>query len=205
MTPLATGVCFGAPPAASATPPMASRAMNAPTATLPFRTLRRLVAPSAPSSVMLAPQVEGAHGVAPSLLRERPLAERLHYRPLDQTLRDIDFVGIQTHRPSDRPNLRRRGCDGAFDVLALEGILDDLGAIGHRRNTAEHHATVGPGGATRGEGHRDRRQGEVVDLAVLELRPAHLDPRGRRGNEHLGQHFVRFEDVLAQDIFAWPD
>src|SRR5262249_20555790 len=55
MTPLALAVCFGAAPAASATPPMASSAMNAPTATPPFRTLRRVAVPSCPLSVMRPP------------------------------------------------------------------------------------------------------------------------------------------------------
>src|SRR5215831_1523071 len=55
MTPLALAVCFGEAPAASATPPMASSAMNAPTATPPFRTLRRVAVPSCPLSVMRPP------------------------------------------------------------------------------------------------------------------------------------------------------
>src|SRR5882762_10316469 len=52
MTPLDSGVGLGEPPAARLTPPMASNAMNAPTAAVaPFRTLRR-VAPPSPAGVV---------------------------------------------------------------------------------------------------------------------------------------------------------
>src|SRR5260370_41678092 len=51
MTPLDSGVALGDPPAARLTPPIASNAMNAPTAAVaPFRTLRR-VAPPSPAGV----------------------------------------------------------------------------------------------------------------------------------------------------------
>src|ERR1700694_3961876 len=49
MTPLANGVGLGEAPAARLIPPMASNAINAPTAAVaPFRTLRR-VAPESPA------------------------------------------------------------------------------------------------------------------------------------------------------------
>src|SRR5260370_30537587 len=52
MTPLDSGVGLGDPPAARLTPPIASSAMNAPTAAVaPFRTLRR-VAPPSPAGVV---------------------------------------------------------------------------------------------------------------------------------------------------------
>src|SRR5438552_9891684 len=52
MTPLDSGVSLGEPPAARLTPPMASKATNAPTAAVaPFRTLRR-VAPPSPGGVV---------------------------------------------------------------------------------------------------------------------------------------------------------
>src|SRR5260370_24062501 len=52
MTPLDSGVALGDPPAARLTPPIASSAMNAPTAAVaPFRTLRR-VAPPSPAGVV---------------------------------------------------------------------------------------------------------------------------------------------------------
>src|SRR5438477_10284810 len=47
MTPLDSGVGLGDPPAARLTPPIASNAMNAPTAAVaPFRTVRRVAPPS---------------------------------------------------------------------------------------------------------------------------------------------------------------
>src|SRR6267378_4041589 len=54
MTPLDSGVGLGEPPAARLTPPMASNAMNAPTAAVaPFRTLRRDAPPSPGGGVPL--------------------------------------------------------------------------------------------------------------------------------------------------------
>src|SRR5713226_7521741 len=54
MTPLDSGVGLGDPPAARLTPPIASSAMNAPTAAVaPFRTLRRVAPPSPGGGVPL--------------------------------------------------------------------------------------------------------------------------------------------------------
>src|SRR5919202_5291126 len=51
MTPFASEVDFGDAPAARLTPPMASNAMNAPTAAAPpFNTLRRVAPPSPPAA-----------------------------------------------------------------------------------------------------------------------------------------------------------
>src|SRR6266849_5760315 len=57
MTPLDSGVDLGEPPAARLTPPMASNAMNVPTAAVaPFRTFRR-VAPPSPAGVVRLPSM----------------------------------------------------------------------------------------------------------------------------------------------------
>src|SRR5262245_28507527 len=70
MTPFATAVVFGALPAARLTPPIASSAMNAPTAAVaPFSTVRRVAAPS-------------VAGVAP-LLAIGPHIPPLHSPPRD--------------------------------------------------------------------------------------------------------------------------
>src|SRR5437016_2696490 len=58
------------------------------------------------------------------------LPERLEYRSFDQALGDVDFVRIQAHRPRHGANLGRCLLGGRLDVLALQGILDHLRAVG---------------------------------------------------------------------------
>src|SRR6266851_10405874 len=57
------------------------------------------------------------------------LAERLEYRSLDQALGDIDFVRIEAHRSRHRANLCRGLLGGRLDVLAFQGVLDDLRTV----------------------------------------------------------------------------
>src|SRR2546428_6615052 len=84
------------------------------------------------------------------------LTERLEYRSFDQALRDIDFVRIQAHRPRHRPNLGRGLLGGRLDVLAFQGVLDNLGAVGQRRYATERNPTVLPIGAIQRKYRRDR-------------------------------------------------
>src|SRR5215831_3512942 len=102
-------------------------------------------------------------------------AECLEDSALDQALRNIDLVGVETHRSGDGADLRGGLLDGLLDVLALQSILYHLSTVRHRRHSAEGDATVLPVAArVDGERRGDRHQGKVVDLAVLELRPGHL-------------------------------
>jgi len=61
--------------------------------------------------------------------------------------------------------------DGGFDVLAFELVFDAGGAIGDGSDTAQDDAAVLPEVVLDGEGGGDGDDGEVIDLAVLELRP----------------------------------
>src|SRR3979411_1196641 len=81
ITPLERGGAFGVPPAARLPPPMASKAMNAPTAAVaPFRTSRR-VAPLSPAGV--APLVTIGLRFPPS-----PASTTSNHHTLDQCPKD---------------------------------------------------------------------------------------------------------------------
>src|SRR5206468_8739558 len=101
-------------------------------------------------------------GRRPDLL----LAQRLEDRPLDETRCEVHLVRVQTHRTRDGPDL----CSGLFhrclDVLALEEVLDDLGAVRDGRHTTEGDASVLPVATRDREDGGDRYEREVVDLTV---------------------------------------
>src|SRR5437763_4102436 len=102
MTPLASDVDFGEPPAARLTPPMASNAMNAPTAAVaPFRTFRRVAPPSAAGVVpsltirswcppLASPA--GDHDPFDQYPEDGQAAQRQHVRA-DSGWQDTGFVG----------------------------------------------------------------------------------------------------------------
>src|SRR5438067_6208398 len=134
----------------------------------------------------------------------RTLAERLEDRSLDQALGDIDLVRVETHRPRHRTNLGSRLLDRRLDVFALQGVFDHLRAIWHGRYATERDAAVLPVGAVQREHGYNRYHGEIVHLAILQLRPGHLRACRRRGNEDLGQHLVGLEDVLGEHVLTRP-
>src|SRR5688572_21768670 len=57
------------------------------------------------------------------------LAQCLEDRPLDETLREVHLVRVEAHRTRDAPDLSGGLLDRRLDVLALQEVLDDLGAV----------------------------------------------------------------------------
>src|SRR6266516_3554628 len=144
------------------------------------------------------------HGAATTWSPPRSLlAQRVEDRSLDETLREVHLVGVQAHRARDGPDLRGGLIRGRLDVLALEEVLDDLGAVRNGRDATERDPPVLPVATRDGEHGGDRDEREVVDLAILELRPSELGAAGRIRNGHVGHEFIRLEDVLAEHVHTW--
>src|SRR5262249_9225064 len=55
------------------------------------------------------------------------------------------------------------------------------------------------------EGYGNGDDGEVVDLAVLELRPRHARPSSGRGYGNLHHQLVGLQNILPEDVLARPN
>src|SRR3990167_5301952 len=86
---------------------------------------------------------------------------------LDHGLSDVHFECVHAHGARHGADSGGGLLDGGLDVLALELILDDSGAVGDGSDSAQHDAAVGPDVVRNLERGGNRDDGEVVDFAVL--------------------------------------
>src|ERR1700716_1243738 len=70
------------------------------------------------------------------------LAHGVQERALDESGRDIDLVGVEAHRTGHGADLRRSRLRRRLDVLALERVLDDRGAVRDWGDAAKCDASV---------------------------------------------------------------
>ncbi len=128
------------------------------------------------------------------------LSQRSQDGLLQHVLGDVHLVGVHAHRAGDGADDGGGLLDAVFDVLAFELVFDYGGAVGDRRYAAEHDTAIGPCAVRFGESNGDRNNGEVINLAVLELCPGLLGALRRGWDESKGRPTVCLNRKVSKRI-----